>query len=196
MKSSNSTKPPTSSKPVIALDRDGVINVDSPDYIKSPDEWVPIPGSLAAIARLHQAGYPIYIITNQSGVGRGLFTQDTLHAIHQKMLRTVAVQHGHIEHIFYCPHTPSDHCPCRKPKPGLLQQLVDRTACLATDIIVVGDSFKDLQAAHAIGCQRWILVKTGNGEHTLQSHADDPILKQATVYADLAAVAAALCIED
>ncbi len=173
--------------PVIALDRDGVINHDADNYIKSPDEWQPIPGSLAAIARLHQAGYRVFIVTNQSGVGRGLFDVATLHSIHQKMQLAITAAKGHIDGIVYCPHTPRDNCDCRKPKPGLLQHVMKQSGCQPTDIIMVGDSLRDLQAAHAAGCQQWVLVKTGNGAQTLAQHADDPLVKQALVYADLAA---------
>jgi histidinol-phosphate phosphatase family protein len=106
---------------LVILDRDGVINHDSDQYIKSPDEWKPIPGSLAAIARLNQAGYRVVVATNQSGVGRGLFETDTLVAIHDKMLKALTQVGGRIDAIFFCPHTNADNCDCRKPKPGMLQ---------------------------------------------------------------------------
>jgi D-glycero-D-manno-heptose 1,7-bisphosphate phosphatase len=111
---------------LVILDRDGVINHDSDQYIKSPDEWRPIPGSLAAIARLNQAGYRVVVATNQSGVGRGLFETDTLLAIHDKMLKALTQVGGRIDAIFFCPHTNVDKCDCRKPKPGLFKEIAGR----------------------------------------------------------------------
>jgi len=157
----------------LCLDRDGVINHESSEYIKSPEEWHPIPGSLNAIAALSRANFKIVIMTNQSGIGRGYYTEQTLHAIHQKMLRFVGKAGGTITDIFYCPHHPDDGCTCRKPKTGLLQQfqVKHHVDFSKATIPFVGDSFRDLEAAHAMGC-RPILVKTGFGEKTLISHAD------------------------
>lgn len=180
---------PLQHKPIIVLDRDGVINYDSPDYIKSVDEWNPIPGSILAIARLSQAGYRVFVATNQSGVGRRLFNETTLIAIHNHMQQLVAHENGCIEKIVYCPHTPTDHCQCRKPKPGLLQQIMTYAKCQADDLLIIGDSLRDLQAAVAAGCQQMGLVKTGNGEKTLHEHQHDPIMQRTVVYTDLAAVA-------
>src|SRR5690606_4302045 len=115
-----SSESPTSAARVIILDRDGVINEDSDEYIKSPQEWIPIPGSLEAIARLHRAGWRVVVATNQSGVARGLFDIDTLMRIHEKMHRAVEEAGGRIEAVFFCPHGPDDACQCRKPRPGLL----------------------------------------------------------------------------
>lgn len=157
----------------IILDRDGVINIDSDNYIRRPEEWHPIPGSLEAIAKLYQAGYTIVVATNQSGLERGYFTQETLDAIHQKMLSMVSKAGGHIEHIFFCPHSPDTHCVCRKPKPGLVHQFesIYGVSCEKITPPFVGDSLRDLQAAVASGCQP-ILVKTGKGLATLEKLVD------------------------
>ena len=157
---------------VIVLDRDGVINQDSPDYIKTPDEWHALPGSLEAIARLYQAGYLLTIATNQSGVGRGLFTLDTLWQIHQKMLAQIAAAGGYVEKIFWCPHSPEDNCYCRKPKPGLLLQVAEVFACGFKNMIVIGDSARDIEAANAVGAHA-LLVRTGNGVKTEAELADN-----------------------
>ena len=132
---------------LVILDRDGVINHDSDQYIKSPDEWKPIPGSLAAIARLNQAGYRVVVASNQSGVGRGLLETDTLIAIHDKMLKALAQVGGRIDAIFFCPHTNADNCDCRKPKPGMLKEIAARfdDPALPPDTLV----FPDLAAAAA-----------------------------------------------
>src|SRR5581483_10194631 len=116
----------TASKKLVILDRDGVINVDSDAFIKSPEEWIPIPGSLEAIARLNQAGYRVAVASNQSGIGRGLFDMATLNAMHEKMHRAAAVVGGRIDAVFFCPHTAEDQCECRKPKPGMLKMILER----------------------------------------------------------------------
>ncbi len=170
------------------LDRDGVINFDSDQYIKSPDEWRPIPGSLEAIARLTKSGFRVVVATNQSGVGQGLFEMDTLNAIHEKMQRAVLQAGGRIEAIFFCPHTNGDKCGCRKPKPGLLQEIAARYNASLAGVPAVGDSLRDLQAAAAVGA-RPILVLTGKGKKTV---ADPALPPNTPVYADLAAAVAAL----
>ncbi|MEY2633479.1 MAG: hypothetical protein RIR00_2133 [Pseudomonadota bacterium] len=150
---------------MVILDRDGVINFDSAQFIKSPAEWKPIPGSLDAISRLSQSGYRVVIATNQSGVGRGLFDMDTLNAIHEKMHKAVIGAGGRIDAIFYCPHAADSKCDCRKPKPGMFQRV---GTCFNVDlrgVPAVGDSLRDLQAAAAVGCQP-MLVLTGKGEKT------------------------------
>ncbi len=168
---------------LVILDRDGVINFDSDQFIKSPAEWKPIPGSPEAIARLNQAGYRVVVATNQSGVGRALFDMDTLNAIHDKMHKTVAAVGGRIDAVFYCPHAADASCDCRKPKPGMFERIA---ACYNTDLSgvpAVGDSLRDLQAAAATGA-RPMLVLTGKGAKTRQ----DPALPAETlVFADLAA---------
>jgi D-glycero-D-manno-heptose 1,7-bisphosphate phosphatase len=171
---------------LVILDRDGVINYDSDQYIKSPEEWKPIPGSLAAIARLNQAGYRVVVASNQSGVGRGLFETDTLMAIHDKMLKALAQVGGRIDAIFFCPHTNGDNCECRKPKAGMYKEIAARFNADLAGVPAIGDSMRDLQAAAAVGAQP-ILVLTGKGRKT----ADDPDLPPDTLkFPDLAAAAA------
>jgi len=167
---------------LIILDRDGVINKDSDLYIKSPDEWVPLPGSLEAIARLNQWGYRVVVCTNQSGIGRGLFGMDTLNAIHEKMIKAAAHAGGAIDAIFYCPHTNNDNCNCRKPKPGMLEEIASRYNVPLAGVPVVGDALRDLQAALAVGA-RPLLVLTGKGQKTKLDPALPPNIP---VFADLA----------
>ncbi|WP_144157674.1 D-glycero-beta-D-manno-heptose 1,7-bisphosphate 7-phosphatase [Paraburkholderia sp. BCC1885] len=157
---------PTPPKKVVVLDRDGVINVDSEAFIKSPDEWVALPGALEAIARLNQAGYRVAIATNQSGIGRGLFDMNALNAMHLKMHRMVAAVGGRIDAVFFCPHTAEDHCECRKPKPGMLKMIIERFEADPDLTPVVGDSLRDLQAGAALGFPTH-LVLTGKGRKTL-----------------------------
>lgn len=169
---------------LIILDRDGVINHDSPDYIKSPQEWQPIEGSLAAIARLSNAGYQVTIATNQSGIGRSLFDFDALFAMHDKLTRLVAELGGQVHGVFFCPHTPEDGCDCRKPKPGLLQDIGRRFQSDLKAVPVVGDSLRDIQAAQAVSA-RPILVHTGNGADALREN--EALLRDIEQYEDLAA---------
>jgi len=157
---------------LVILDRDGVINVDSPDYIKSPEEWLPIPGSIEAISQLCKAHYTVAIATNQSGLARGLYDLDTMHAMHHKMQTLIKEQGGSIDHVFYCPHAPWDNCECRKPKTRLLEQIAAHYHCDLTDVPFIGDSLRDVQAARAMQCHP-ILVKTGKGEKTLQEATDE-----------------------
>jgi D-glycero-D-manno-heptose 1,7-bisphosphate phosphatase len=153
---------------LIILDRDGVINQDSDAYIKHPDEWQPIEGSLQAIARLSRAGYRIFIATNQSGLARGFFNIDTLNAIHRKMIDAVRSVGGQIEAILFCPHGPKEGCRCRKPNPGLYEEIGIRCHTSLEHIPIVGDSLRDLQAAVQVDAHP-ILVRSGNGEKTLQA---------------------------
>jgi D-glycero-D-manno-heptose 1,7-bisphosphate phosphatase len=173
---------------LIILDRDGVINYDSENYIRSPEDWIPIPGSLEAIARLTKANYYVVVATNQAGVGRGYYDESVLQKIHEKMQKAVTAAGGKIDGIFFCPHHPDDQCACRKPKPGLLFEIARQLKVELTGVPLVGDSLRDIQAAQAVGCDP-ILVKTGNGLSTLANHADLPGVK---VFEDLAAVANAL----
>ena len=173
---------------LIILDRDGVINHDSDAFIKSPDEWRPIPGSLEAIARLSKAGYRVVVATNQSGVGRGLFDLSTLAAIHTKMHQAVTAAGGHLDAIFFCPHAADAHCRCRKPEPGMLEEILRRFDVDAVSVTCVGDSLRDLQAATAVGSKP-VLVLTGKGQKTMQAGGLPP---QTLVRVDLAAVAAEL----
>jgi len=145
---------------LVILDRDGVINYDSDAYIKSPDEWRPIPGSLEAIARLHQAGYKIAVATNQSGLARGYYNLQTLEDIHQKMITLVQRAGGDIDLIEYCPHGPDDHCNCRKPLPGLLQKISSSLAIDLAGVPMVGDSQRDIEAAQAAGAMP-VLLRSG-----------------------------------
>ncbi|MFZ6771924.1 D-glycero-beta-D-manno-heptose 1,7-bisphosphate 7-phosphatase [Undibacterium sp. SXout7W] len=169
---------------LIILDRDGVINFDSDAFIKSPDEWTPIPGSLQAIARLNQAGYRVVVATNQSGIGRKLFDMATLNAIHHKM-HTAAQQVGAtIDAVFFCPHMADDSCDCRKPKPGLLQEIARRYDISLKGVHSVGDSLRDLQSGFVMGCIPH-LVLTGKGHKTQEKGGLPPGTQ---VYPDLASM--------
>ena len=173
---------------IIILDRDGVINIDSEQFIKSPEEWKPIPGSLEAIARLNQWGWRVVVASNQSGIGRGLFGMDTLNAIHEKMVKNLAQLGGRLDGIFFCPHAADSTCDCRKPKPGLFLQISRRFNVDLTGMPAVGDSLRDLQAGVAVGCKPY-LVLTGKGQKT----KSDPELPEGTlIYPDLASVVADL----
>ena len=168
---------------LVILDRDGVINFDSAQFIKSPAEWKPIPGSLEAIARLNQAGYRVVVATNQSGVGRSLFDMDTLNAIHEKMHKAVVAAGGRIDAIFYCPHPADSKCDCRKPKPGMFKRISECFNVNLTNVPAIGDSLRDLQAAAEQGAAP-MLVLTGKGEKT---QADGALPPGTLVFADLAA---------
>jgi D-glycero-D-manno-heptose 1,7-bisphosphate phosphatase len=173
---------------LLILDRDGVINRDSDQYIKSPDEWQALPGSLEAIASLTQAGYRIVVATNQSGIGRGLFDMATLNAIHNKMHKAVNQVGGRVEAVFYCPDTDAARSPCRKPNPGMFHAIAKRFNTSLLNVPAVGDSLRDLQAAAATG-SRPLLVLTGKGQKTQAAGG----LPQGTqTFADLSAVAQAL----
>lgn len=148
---------------LVIIDRDGVINKDSDAYIKAPEEWIPIPGSLQAISQLTKANFKIAVATNQSGVGRGYYDEEMLNQIHQKMLKQITEAGGKVDKIVYCPHHPNEQCNCRKPKPGLLQQIAEYYKISLTKIPYIGDSIRDVQAALNAGAQP-ILVLTGNGK--------------------------------
>ncbi|HEX8739093.1 MAG TPA: D-glycero-beta-D-manno-heptose 1,7-bisphosphate 7-phosphatase [Casimicrobiaceae bacterium] len=177
---------------LIVLDRDGVINRDSEQYIKSPDEWHPIPGSLEAIARINHAGFRVVVATNQSGVGRGLLDFATLTAIHERMHRTLAQVGGRIDAVFFCPHAADSRCECRKPKPGMLIEIGRRFDVDMTGVPVIGDSLRDLQAAEAVGALP-VLVLTGKGERTLR---EGGFPSQTLIFPDLAFAASALLAVD
>jgi D-glycero-D-manno-heptose 1,7-bisphosphate phosphatase len=170
---------------LVILDRDGVINEDSAAYIKTPDEWKPIPGSLEAVARLNQAGYHVVIATNQSGVGRGLFEMATLNAIHDKMHRALAQVGGRIDAVFFCPHAQDAGCDCRKPKPGLYEEIASRLNVNLKNVPAVGDSLRDMQAAAAVGAAP-LLVLTGKGAKT---RAEGELPEGTLMFADLAEAA-------
>lgn len=179
-------------KGLLILDRDGVINRDSREFVKSADEWQPLAGSIEAIAKLSAAGYSVTVASNQSGLARGLFGNDALLAMHRKLSNLVAAAGGEVERIVVCPHGPYDGCACRKPKPGLLLELARHYETTLEGVPVVGDSLRDLQAAVAAGA-RPILVRTGNGEKTEQRLPTD--LANVEVLDDLAAVASMLVTE-
>ncbi|MAS82135.1 MAG: D-glycero-beta-D-manno-heptose-1,7-bisphosphate 7-phosphatase [Legionellales bacterium] len=167
---------------LIILDRDGVINEDSDDYIKSPAEWQPIVGSLEAIAKLSQNGYKIVVVTNQSGLGRNLFTIEALNAIHMKMNTHLAKFGGVIDALFFCPHIPEDNCNCRKPKPGLYDDISERLRVSLNKVFCVGDKMTDIQAVQSAGGKP-VLVRTGKG----QSEIDQGLVPEGIpIYRDLA----------
>ena len=173
---------------LVILDRDGTINHDSPQYIKSPAEWKPIPGSLEAIARLTQGGWRVVVATNQSGIARGLFDMAALNAIHAEMHRAVGLAGGRIDAIFFCPHAADSGCECRKPKPGLLREIASRMDVELAEVPMVGDSLRDLEAAAAAGAKPY-LVLTGKGKKTRDAGGLPPGTQ---VFADLGALAARL----
>lgn len=173
---------------IVVLDRDGVINEDSDEFIKSPDEWIPIPGSLEAIARLCRADFRIIIISNQSGVARGLLTIDMLNRIHVRMLEHIHQKGGEVDAILVCPHGPNDGCDCRKPKPGLFNELARRLKINLNGVPVVGDSIRDLEAAVAVNAAP-VLVKTGKGLASVEALATKPHLGDVPVFEDLASFA-------
>jgi D-glycero-D-manno-heptose 1,7-bisphosphate phosphatase len=167
---------------LVILDRDGVINFDSDQYIKSPAEWRPIPGSIEAIARLNQGGWRIAVATNQSGIGRGLFDMATLNAINDKMMEMVFRQGGRIDALFFCPHTAAEGCGCRKPRTGMLEEIGARFHTDLKGVPLVGDSLKDLQAAEEVGAQP-LLVLTGKGQRT---RTEGGLPRRTLVFDDLA----------
>jgi len=173
------------------LDRDGVINEDSDDFVKSPDEWRPIPGSLEAIARLNRAGWRVVVATNQSGLRRKLFSVETLHRIHDRMLRQLAEVGGSIDAIVACPCLPRDECACRKPQPGMLLAMAERLHVPLAGVPMVGDKLSDVQAARAAGAAPW-LVRTGRGVATIAAGED---LSDVQLADDLAAVVDRLLAE-
>ena len=172
---------------LLILDRDGVINEDSDAYIKSLDEWIPIPGSIDAIARLSKAGWTVAVATNQSGLARGYYNEATLESMHSRLRQLVAEQGGEVGLIVHCPHGPDDGCTCRKPLPGMLEQIATHYDADLTGLWFVGDSRGDLDAALAVHCQP-VLVKTGKGLRTLAKGLPERTL----IFDDLAAVAAHL----
>jgi D-glycero-D-manno-heptose 1,7-bisphosphate phosphatase len=168
---------------LVILDRDGVINFDSAQFIKSPEEWKPIPGSLEAIARLKQNGYRVVVATNQSGIGRGLFDMDTLNRIHKKMHKATFELGGRIDAIFYCPHSADSDCECRKPKSGMFRRISQTLNMDLNGVPVIGDSLRDLQAGAALGCLP-LLVLTGKGEKT---RAEGNLPPDTQIFTDLGA---------
>ena len=168
---------------LIILDRDGVINEDSDDYIKSPEEWIPIPGSLDAIARLNHAGYAVAIASNQSGIARGYFDMQSLAAMSVKMNEMLSQHGGRIDAMVFCPHGPKEGCDCRKPKPGMLIEIGNRFKTSLGNVMFVGDNINDIKAARAAGVKP-VLVRTGKGEKTAARLAENDF-NDVPVYDDL-----------
>ncbi|WP_410500095.1 D-glycero-beta-D-manno-heptose 1,7-bisphosphate 7-phosphatase [Chitinibacter sp. S2-10] len=173
---------------LLILDRDGVINEDRPDFIKSPDEWIAIPGALEAIGELTRAGWTIVVATNQSCIGRGIINIDMLNQIHAKMHRAVVNAGGHIDAIFFCPHAPDAACECRKPEPGMVLDIARRFRVDVSDCIMVGDALRDLQAIVSAGGKP-VLVRTGKGRKTEQA---GNLPENTLIFDDLAAFCDAL----
>jgi len=171
---------------LVILDRDGVINEDRDEPILTPEDWVPLPGSLEAIARLHQAGWHVAVATNQSAIARGLLELDGLHAIHRRMHEQVKEAGGRIDVVAFCPHKASDRCDCRKPAPGLLYTIAERLDVAPSEVVLIGDSLRDVQAAMAVAAQP-MLVRTGRGQRTLDNNLG---LEHIPAHDDLAA-----CVE-
>ena len=171
---------------LVILDRDGTINADSVEYIKTPEEWMPLPGALEAIARLNHAGWHVVVATNQSGLGRGLFDMAVLNAMHAKLHKMLAAVGGRIDAVFYCPHTPDDKCRCRKPEPGLFEQIGERYGIDLKGVPVVGDALRDVVAGAAAGCEPH-LVLTGHGAQYAGRELPDTFPPATQVHHDLGA---------
>jgi D-glycero-D-manno-heptose 1,7-bisphosphate phosphatase len=180
---------------LVILDRDGTINEDSDEYVKSPSEWQPLPGALEAIARLNHAGWHVVVATNQSGLGRGLFDVASLNAMHAKMHTMLAAVGGRVDAIFYCPHAPDEGCRCRKPEPGLFEQIGERYGIDLGGVPVVGDTPRDLVAAVTAGCQPH-LVLTGKAAALRNRPLPDGYPADTVVHQDLAAFAEYLVFQD
>jgi D-glycero-D-manno-heptose 1,7-bisphosphate phosphatase len=177
---------------LVILDRDGVINRDSANFIKNTNEWIALPGSLEAIALLNQSGFRVAIATNQSGIARGLFDMATLNSINDKMYRALAQMGGRIDAMFYCPHAAEDNCSCRKPKTGMIEDIGRRFSVELSEVYGIGDSLRDLQAFADAGCKP-ILVRSGKGEETL---AGGNLPKNTLIFADLNEAALHIIAED
>lgn len=173
---------------LVILDRDGTINEDSAEFVKSPSEWQPLPGALEAIARLNHAGWHVVVATNQSGLGRGLFDMASLNAMHAKMHSMLAAVGGRVDGIFYCPHAPDEGCHCRKPEPGLFEQIAERYGVELDGVPAVGDSQRDLVAAVSAGCEPH-LVLTGKAAAFRDRPLPEGYPAQTVLHEDLAAFA-------
>lgn len=169
---------------LIILDRDGIINQDSMHYIKSPDEFILIPGSVQAVARLSAAGYTVAVATNQSGIARGYYDVATLDAIHKKMRDGVEAAGGHIDLVVYCPHMPDSGCPCRKPKPGLLNQIASYFNCSLVDVPFVGDRISDIQAARTVGAKPVMVMSMMTEQEKMAAWPDVPVYHSLSDYVD------------
>ncbi|MFM2111709.1 MAG: hypothetical protein RLZZ271_369 [Pseudomonadota bacterium] len=173
---------------LVILDRDGTINMDSDDYIKSALEWEPLPGAMQAIAALNHSGWRVVVATNQSGIGRGLFDITALNEMHDKMNRLLAVHGGRVDAVFYCPHSPEEECNCRKPAPGLFEQIGERFGIDLKGVPAVGDTLRDMRAAASVGCELHA-VRTGKGEKLLANGLPGDWPEGVTIHQDLAAFA-------
>lgn len=180
---------------LVILDRDGTINADSADFVKSPSEWKPLPGALEAIARINHAGWHVVVATNQSGLGRGLFDVASLNAMHAKMHTMLAAVGGRVDAIFYCPHGPDEGCRCRKPEPGLFEQIAERYGLDLADMPAVGDSLRDMVAAVSAGCEPH-LVLTGKAQALGGKPLPESYPLGTIVHEDLAAFAEYLVTQD
>ena len=182
---------------LIVLDRDGSLGQISEDYVRSPDDWLPQPGALEAVARLNQGGWRVVVASNQSGLGRGLFDMATLNAVHARMHKLLAAAGARVDAVFVCPHAPEDGCSCRKPEPGLLQQIAQRYGVVLSEVRAVGDSLNDVQAAVAAGCQPHLLLCGQLNAHAGALGLPLPLLPDGTlVHQDLAAFADFLLASD
>ncbi|WP_298010929.1 D-glycero-beta-D-manno-heptose 1,7-bisphosphate 7-phosphatase [uncultured Aquabacterium sp.] len=182
---------------LVIIDRDGTINHEREDYVKSPEEWVPLPGSLEAIARLNHAGWHVVVATNQSGIGRGLFDMVALNAMHAKMNQMLTKVGGRVDAVFFCPHTPEDQCACRKPMPGLFQMIGQRFGCDLVGVPMVGDLPRDVLAAQSVGCEPH-LVRTGQAAIMGDAELQDlrRRVPDLTIHPDLSAFADFLVLRD
>lgn len=182
---------------LVILDRDGTINHERDDYIKSPEEWVPLPGAIEAIARLNHAGWHVVVATNQSGIGRGLFDMAAMNAMHAKMHQMLARHGGRVDAVFFCPHTPEDLCTCRKPQPGLFKMIGERFGVSLGEVPMVGDLPRDVLAAQSVGCEPH-LVRTGQAAAMTDVELVD-LRRQVpdlTIHPDLSAFADFLILRD
>ena len=180
---------------LIVLDRDGTLNADPEDYIRSPDDWQPLPGALEAVARMNHGGWRVVIASNQSGLGRGLFDVATLNAVHARMHKLLAAAGARVEAVFFCPHAPEDACDCRKPAPGLMLEIARRLNVPLAQIVAVGDSVRDAQAAVAAGCEAH-LVLTGQSARHRDGSLPDGLPPGVAVHLDLSALADTLLARD
>ncbi len=173
---------------IVVLDRDGTLNEDPEEFIRGPQDWVPLPGALEAVARLNQGGWRVVIASNQSGLGRGLFDMATLNAVHARMHRLVGEAGGRIDAVFFCPHAPEDNCECRKPAPGLFQQIAERFGVLPSQLVAAGDSVRDAQAAAQAGCSSHLIL-TGQSIAHRDGSRPAGLPEQVTLHTDLDAFA-------
>lgn len=181
---------------LVILDRDGTINRASDEFVKSPEEWEPLPGALEAIGRLNHAGYHVVLATNQSGLGRGLFDMAALHSVHTHMMKALALHGGRIDAVFFCPHGPDEGCHCRKPEPGLLEQIGERYGVDLEGVAYIGDSLRDMQAAVQAGCEPHLVCTGRHADLLGHQGTPDGFPHGTRVHADLSACVDALLAKD